>query len=460
MTNFNFIKGLMVLSILILGLKVDAQQLPINNQIFLNNYAISPAYTGGEKDFIGYLGVRNNILGFDGINRLSMLNVNGMIGSNSAFGLHLESFDEGIMRQSQMGLSYAHHLSFTNTQYLSFGIDAGLFGNRINQDALLTKDGSDNTLSSSTINSNGYKVAFGVAYTHNKWNLGLSLPNILNTELAYIGSNLNYTLVRQYQLDAAYLIDDKFENLSIRPMIVARAIESGPYQLDFAVNSIFKEKYHFGIYYRSMARIGTMIGIQLDNSLILNYSYEYSNNLVLKGAHEIALRFNFSNKKRKRTPSNHGLNDTKYYKLESKFDSLNNEIALLKEAYNNTEQNNNDTISDLDQLKKEVKDHKKINKKFDKRLSDVETVLAIQLESLIAEGYYVIVKSTATKRHAVQSRNEWIEKGYPNTRIILSNGEKWYYVYIDSFDESKIAQRYLNEFRKKHNIYDGWVYAK
>ena len=144
---------------------------------------------------------------------------------------------------------------------------------------------------------------FGVGmYLHsNKYYLGLSIPNLLESnfyndnDIAINSQSRNYYLIGGYVIDVSNLI--KF-----KPAIVSKIVTGAPIQIDLSGNTMFMNKFVLGVAYRWDAALSGLAGFQVNDALFVGYSYDFDTTDLSRynfGSHEIFIRYEFIYKKDK-----------------------------------------------------------------------------------------------------------------------------------------------------------------
>ena len=302
MMKFQF-KHFIVFVLFPLTLNVVSQQITLNTQFYHFDYVVNPSLSG-KKDFNPiYLSYRNQWTGFNGSPETIQFGGTFALNSKNAFGVQFfQDIHGGAYKQSGMHFNYAKHLFLNVDHQISFGIGlildqfSGDFSNldlvNPNDDVYLI--GQESKLLTD--------FNFGVNYSYNNFNLGLSTVNLFQSKISDNSINSSNRLSRQYHLLASYnfKIDS---NVVLEPKLLVRALESGIYHGDIILLSKIKKLYIIGISHRINTAWSVVAGLDFKSALI-SYSYDFTSSglqNVMGSTHEIILGYKFNRVEIKRT---------------------------------------------------------------------------------------------------------------------------------------------------------------
>lgn len=271
---------------------LSAQQIPLTSQYMFNDYLLNPAIAGSTEYTLVSLSARSQWTGLDGAPKTQFFSAHTKIGEKMGLGGFVYNDETGPIRETGMQLSYAYHLTVRDNAKLSFSL-AGMFASHyINKARLRPEEGGDDALNNLMINAAVGDINFGVLYYTNKYKVGLSSPQLLQSKL-YAGSgkgdNLS-ALARHYNLygDYQFTINNKFD---IIPSALLKYVQGAPFQVDINTRVSYVKKYWIGVSYRYNNAVAAMIGLNYRN-LSFGYSYDYTltdMSTYSTGGHEIFL---------------------------------------------------------------------------------------------------------------------------------------------------------------------------
>lgn len=273
-----------------------AQQDAQYTQYMYNTVGINPAYAGNRGALSIVALHRSQWIGLEGAPTTQSLSVNTPLGkSNVGLGVSFINDKVGPSTEQYLNIDLSYTISTSDKGKLSFGIKG--VANFLNLDI--------NKLSPETatdVNLNGYskfQPNFGVgAYYHtDKFYVGLSTPNVLETKHFDDGTSSIGKERNTYYLISGYVFDLS-ESIKLKPAFLVKQVKGSPLQVDLSANAMLNDKFILGAAYRWDAAVSLMAGFQIDESLMLGYAYDldttglgdYNN-----GSHEIILRYELFN---------------------------------------------------------------------------------------------------------------------------------------------------------------------
>ncbi len=279
-----------------------AQQDAQYTQYMYNTVSINPAYAG-SRGALSITGLhRSQWLGLEGAPSTQSFSAHTPF-ENSRIGLGVSLINDelGPFKEQYFNIDFSYTIPVSVNGKLSFGIKvvANTLALDINKLTPETSSSIDSNLNSFS----EFQPNFGLgAYYHtDKFYLGLSVPNILETKhfessntLINVGKErMNYYLLGGYVFDLS-------ANLKLKPAFLTKYVEGAPLQVDLSANAIFKDKLIFGAAYRWSAAASLMAGFQINDSFMIGYAYDLETTQLRtfnNGSHEIILRFELFNHK-------------------------------------------------------------------------------------------------------------------------------------------------------------------
>lgn len=232
-------------------------------------------------------------VGFKGAPKDIMLNVSGYLPeiksgiSGSVVG---ESFGPALMLNAKVGYSY--HLHMGRKNYLTFGLNVGFIFKSFSGDRLVSEDGSDPYLEYEDLNDVKPDVDFGLVFTFNKFQFGLSANHLTawayNRQKDYFAPQEAYYAFVRFQGD----VNAKF---ALDPYICAY-YANGFLKAEAVLNFRFLDLFWIGGGYRYNDAVVMMAGVKIGKVFSLGYSYDLSMGSLRKwnsGSHEVFLSLRF-----------------------------------------------------------------------------------------------------------------------------------------------------------------------
>lgn len=287
-----------------------AQQDAQYTQYMYNTMSVNPAYAG-TRDAISITGLyRNQWVGFGGAPVTQTLNIHSPIGQAEKVGLGFSVVNDKIGPSSEtyLDIDFSYKFNVNQKDQLALGLKLGGHLLHVNFDQLNQYTNTDVLLDASVDRKFSPNVGVGAYYYSDKYYIGLSAPNLLqtkhfdessdgNTASSFLASErINYYLIGGYVFDLSY-------NTQLKPAVLLKAVSGAPLQLDLSANLRFKERFIVGLAYRWSAALSVLTGFQVSDNLMLGFAYDWEttelgNTQYNAGSYEVILRYEiFKNKK-------------------------------------------------------------------------------------------------------------------------------------------------------------------
>ena len=291
----SFIKGLiLVVFTALLSFETHAQQDPQYTQYMYNTMSVNAGYAGQRNVLSATALYRTQWVGIDGAPKTITFGIHSPLRNERiGLGLNIVSDQLGPAEETSIdaNVSYSIPVDEYGGLELSFGLKGGLHildtdwskGRFQNADRLFNE------------NINLISPTLGAAlYLHSeKWYLGLSVPNILNTEHyddfqeSIATERLHYFLIGGYVFNLS-------DNTKLKPAFLVKGVSGAPLIADLSVNALFNDKFTLGLAYRWDDSVSGLLGFQINPGLFMGYAYDATTtalNNYNSGTHEIMLRF-------------------------------------------------------------------------------------------------------------------------------------------------------------------------
>jgi type IX secretion system PorP/SprF family membrane protein len=278
---------------------VQAQQDSQYTQYMYNTVSVNPAYAG-TRGSLSMLGIyRNQWVGLDGAPETLNFSANSPIGIQGVgVGLGFTSDKIGPSAESIITADFSYTIPISENTKLSFGIKGGLSLLDLDPNKLLIYDPNDYDLSQKSYSS---PIVGAGLYLHSeKWYVGLSSPNLLETE-HYDDVQLSTATEKTHIYLIGGYVFTLNPNLKLKPAVLAKGVIGAPLAVDVSANALLYDKVTFGLAYRLDAAVSGMAGFQVNNNIMIGYGYDYDTTGLgnyNSGSHEIFLRFELGTKLR------------------------------------------------------------------------------------------------------------------------------------------------------------------
>ena len=296
---------LIIILILNISNNCFSQQDAQYTQYMYNTISINPAYAG-SRGVLSIMGLhRSQWVGLDGAPRTQTLTVNTPIGDKERLGLGLSIVNDeiGPTDETFIGIDFSYTIPTSETGKLSFGLKGGAHLLNVDLTRLSQFNSNDNLFVQDIDNRLTPQVGVGAYYHTDKFYLGLSAPNLLETEhfddsstssdsdaVSFLADErINYYLITGYVFDLSY-------NLKFKPAILTKLVFGAPLQVDVSANFLLYDRLTLGAAYRWDAAFSAMAGFQISDGLMIGFAYdrettELGSTQFNDGSYEVMLRF-------------------------------------------------------------------------------------------------------------------------------------------------------------------------
>lgn len=278
--------------------EIVAQQVYQLTHYMVNDFAFNPAVAGSDETFVGKASFRNQWSGIDGAPTTGMVSMHGNLNENRTVGLGaiLYTDNTGPLGRTGINLAYAYHLPLVeNETYLGIGVGANLLSYKINFNELVARDEGDPQFGTGNQTKMGADANFGLYLKGLNFWAGLSVNQMFASKFTFVGDVEAIENSRHIFLGGGVTFNAS-ENLDIAPSILLKSVGGAGAQFELGARAIFNKNYWAGVSYRTEDAIAILLGLQLDSSLNLAYSYDITTSDLsnyTSGTHEITLGYNF-----------------------------------------------------------------------------------------------------------------------------------------------------------------------
>lgn len=279
--------------------EMRAQQDSQFTQYMYNTVSVNPAYAG-TRGSLSMLGIyRNQWVGLDGAPETLNFSINSPIGVQGVgVGLGFTSDKIGPSTESIITADFSYTIPISEGTKLSFGVKGGLSLLDLDPNKLLIYNPNDYDLSQKSYSSP--IVGAGLYLHSDTWYMGLSSPNLLETE-HYDDVQVSTATEKTHVYLIGGYVFTLNPNLKLKPAVLAKGVVGAPLAIDVSANALLYDKVTFGLAYRLDAAVSGMAGFQVNNNIMIGYAYDYDTTELgnyNSGSHEIFLRFELGTKLR------------------------------------------------------------------------------------------------------------------------------------------------------------------
>lgn len=291
-----YIQHILCFTLIVLSLKLSAQQEAMYSQYMFNTMALNPAYAGSREVFSTTLLARAQWQGIEGAPVSQTLSMDAPL-SNKKVGVGLIVFNDKIGLTHNTGVhgSYAYRIRMKKSTF-SMGLKLGVvqYQANLNQAILATGNTTNDAGFQNNVSILIPSAGAGFYINNDKYYFGASIPNLYSTELSK-ASKVHVNKYDHIFVMAGYVFSLN-KDFKLKPSALYKFVTGAPMELDVNANLWMYDLVGLGLSYRTGDAIVGMVEIQVRNNFRVGYSYDYTTTQLQKynsGSHELILRFEF-----------------------------------------------------------------------------------------------------------------------------------------------------------------------
>jgi len=299
MKAMNIKKVITIVAVLLLTVSIKAQQDPQYTQYMYNMNIVNPAYAGS----LDYLSVnflaRSQWVGIDGAPKTLTLGIHSPVGRRVGLGLSVIVDKLGPVQEQNLYGDFSYTLPVSEKGKLAFGLKAGFTFFKADLNAIVPylTEANDALFIDNNINKALPNFGVGAFYYTDKFYVGLSIPNLLETlHFERSGGQVTKaTEVKHYFLTSGYVFK-LTNNIKFKPSTMVKVVSGAPLSIDVSGNFLFNDKFEIGLSHRLNESVSALINIRAKDNLRIGYAYDYTITdlgAFNSGSHEVFLLFNF-----------------------------------------------------------------------------------------------------------------------------------------------------------------------
>ena len=269
----NTIKTLVFTVLVLSSIAAKAQQQP-NFLFFEQNMSLfNPAYTGSEGSLAG-LQYRSAWSGIADAPRAASFIYHTKEKNKASWGVSYLSDRVYVENQGIVAVDYSYKLTLGSNTNLYLGIKAGVVYNNLDTQGLDRITQESNANLNSIQNYMNPLVGIGLLLKGEKYFIGLSTPNMLNSKRYKEAEGLSTTATDKPHLYTTAGFHLKLNNtITLSPSMLYRMVADAPNQLTAIAKLSLKDKISVGVGVSNNDYISSMLLLKL-NQIDLGFGYE------------------------------------------------------------------------------------------------------------------------------------------------------------------------------------------
>lgn len=301
----------LLLSSILINKAGVAQQLPVNTNYVLNNYAYNPAVAGSKPHAVINLNYRNQWVGFQDAPKTYMVSLYSAIGKQKkvAVGALISADNTGLLSKTSGYLTFGYHVKLNKTYKLGLAASVGMVQYRIKLYDAKVADSGDDLLTGNLLSNNVFDSNGGLYLYSDKLFFGLSTYQYLGNKITWKDSQSNLAQHMYATLGYTFKLSKK---ISLQPSALVKFSKPAPVQPEFSMRLLYKNIFWIGGSYRNKESASALLGFTIKDKLTIGYSYDMITSKIktyTSGSHEIVLTYQFIKTKKKLDADEQELND-------------------------------------------------------------------------------------------------------------------------------------------------------
>ncbi len=301
-------KFLVVITILLSSV-IYAQQDAQYTQYMYNTIVVNPAYAG-SRGVLNVTGLhRSQWVGLEGAPRTQTLSIHSPLGDRVGLGGSIIHDEIGPSQETYANVDFSYTIPTGEKGKIALGLKGGVRLLDVNFNRLDIFQNQDLSFQDD-IDQFSPTIGVGVFYYTNKFYLGLSAPNLLETrhfDRDKLTNNASSSQLAEERVNYYATIGRTFDiadNVKFKPALFSKIVFGAPLQVDVTANFLLFEKFTLGAAYRWSAAVSGLIGFQISDTTMIGFAYdrettELGNTQINDGSYEIFIRFELFRKARR-----------------------------------------------------------------------------------------------------------------------------------------------------------------
>lgn len=270
-----------------------SQQTPHYSQYVYNMEILNPAFVGAKADLSISLLSRQQWIGVEGAPETNTFSISERMKDGFSLGVTIINDQLGLFKSNNVNIDASYTIPTSQYGRVSFGLKGGMTIFNNTTDLAITPDNDVYP----SIKGRYPTIGFGGLYYDNRFFIGLSIPNILNSSSFKIIETSGTTDFNHanYFLSVGSIFNIT-EKILFKHSTLIKYTPSLPVSVDLNSNFIYNKRIETGVSYRYKNSISALAALIINEKFRIGYSYEYQ--LASYGpnfsSHEIMLRVDFT----------------------------------------------------------------------------------------------------------------------------------------------------------------------
>lgn len=282
--------------------EVTAQQLMTASLYDQHGFLHNPATAGGSKHGSVGASYRKMWDGIAGSPQTTVVFGSGYLAkSKLGIGGYVYNDVTGPTKRTGLQAAVSYHIPMANDATFSLGLEGRFQQFAIDKGKLQQSLGSSDPVLGSQDNELKGDAGFGVAYNGKKFRAGISVSQLIQSQLSFYSGNLNRSeearLYRHYYFHSSYdwNVDG---STKIIPAVLVIYLPNAPTEFQGGIRVEHKEVFWWGVALRARQSWMLSAGVKVQKKFTIGYCFDIFNSPLSvydRGAngHEILLKYDF-----------------------------------------------------------------------------------------------------------------------------------------------------------------------
>lgn len=465
---------------------LQAQQMPIQTQYFLNPYVYNPAFVGNEGYTEVFFTHRRQWVGVDGAPFSSTFSLHLPTQGRLAFGANISTARQGLLNVSGGMATVGYTVQLSHNQFFRGGISLGFRNVKIDQGEINASNPVDPAFGSNFNNHTGIDGKLGINYQIGGLTLGAAMENPFRRANELDADKPDINPLDQLVFSGAYRIN--LQGAVIEPQLLYSRPKDSQAQMEALATLFLRDLFWVGGSYRHGYGPSIFAGFRVAEVARVSYGYELASQQVDgfgMGSHELMLSYRFGDKKEGKTikakqdDPNKGLYKQKKkkhvdltkapkkvhkkepFRAQNKSQSSRGAATKIQEEPTQDEpvkKTGTDNLSETGEatVPLQVSDRAASEDNFKAQPQTVKAADSNNPDE-IQKDYYVVAGTFKQKDNAVRMVKSLISKGFEGSSSQYNSTTGYYYVYVVRSPSLEEARAKWMEMREIPGFEDIWI---
>lgn len=286
----------MVVLLLSIVSTTNAQQDPQYTQYMYNQAVINPAYAGSRESLSITALYRNQWTGFDGAPKTITFSGHSPVGEKVGLGLSVISDQHGPVKENNIYADFSYTIGLGGVHKLAFGAKAGITIHDIALQSEVVTQFPNDPLFAEDVSTSTPNAGFGMFFYSDKYYVGLSMPNMLES-VHLDRDGREYGTEKQHYFVTAGYVFQLSTNTKFKPSFLVKSAFDAPLSYDINANFLFYDRFEVGASYRAEDSFSGLVNFGITRNVRIGYAYDHILTDISEAAtssHEVFLQFDLN----------------------------------------------------------------------------------------------------------------------------------------------------------------------